>query len=106
MSDVPRVRKLQGFDQWLKRRFRTALEMLAYLSCAEPVAGHIDDVIHPAGDVIESIRIPAQQTTTKEKICNKQWFNFNFYEANSVVLAFFLFLSVLGIRDIWCSTSD
>ncbi len=51
--------------------------MLAYLCCAEPVAGHIDDVIHPAGDVIESIRIPAQQSTTKEKICNKQWFNFH-----------------------------
>jgi hypothetical protein len=50
--------------------------------------------------VIESIRIPAQQTTTKEKICNNQWFNLNFYEANSVVFAFFLFLSVLGILDI------
>jgi hypothetical protein len=62
----------------IKMKISYSLEMLAYLSCAEPVAGHIDDVIHPAGDVIESIRIPAKQTTTKKKICNKQLFNFHF----------------------------
>jgi hypothetical protein len=44
----------------IKMKISYSLEMLAYLSCAEPVAGHIDDVIHPAGDVIESIRISAQ----------------------------------------------